>query len=224
MSKHAQILASMSPLHRRAALAAAGLGATAVLGTGAALAQDDAPADTAKSTGTTQSAEAKAGTKAAAKADAEERAGDKGAADRSKRDKPTAASWTKPVDDYTKGSDFGIGGDRWANKHSGQDFVVPTGTSVKAAHTGTVVTAGWGGSYGNNVVIKHGDNTYTQYAHLSKLGVQPGDQLKTGEEIGKSGSTGNSTGPHLHFETRTTPEYGSGVEPVHFLKERGVTL
>ncbi|MEU8351004.1 M23 family metallopeptidase, partial [Streptomyces sp. NPDC048845] len=215
------------------------LGATAVLGTGAALAQDDAQAEpaanAAKTSGTgtasvTKSVEAQADaqrkaadSKAAAEKAAEERAAEKAAADRSKREN-LAKSWVKPVDDYTKGSTFGIGGDRWANKHSGQDFVASTGTPVKAAHGGTVVTAGWGGSYGNNVVIKHDANTYTQYGHLSKIDVKVGQQLTTGQEIGKVGSTGNSTGPHLHFETRTTPNYGSGVEPVHFLKERGVTL
>uniref|UniRef100_UPI0004CB99AA M23 family metallopeptidase n=1 Tax=Streptomyces albus TaxID=1888 RepID=UPI0004CB99AA len=133
-------------------------------------------------------------------------------------------SWVKPVDSYVKGSTFGIGGDRWANKHSGQDFAAPTGTPVKSVGAGTVVEAGWGGAYGNNVVVKHGSGTFTQYAHLSKITVPVGTQLTVGQEIGKVGSTGNSTGPHLHFETRTTPNYGSGVDPVAFLKQRGVTL
>jgi len=237
MSKHAQILTSltMTPLRRRAAMAAVGMGASVALGTGVALgAQDEAPQGevaTASANGSaTNSVHAQADAqqksaeaKAEAKADAKERAADKAAADRSDR-KKLAKSWVKPVKDYTKGSTFGVGGDRWANKHSGQDFVVPTGTSVKAVHGGTVVEAGWGGSYGNNIVLKHGDNSYTQYAHLSKINVSVGEQLTTGQEIGKSGSTGNSTGPHLHFETRTTAEYGSGVEPISYLQKHGLSL
>jgi murein DD-endopeptidase MepM/ murein hydrolase activator NlpD len=101
---------------------------------------------------------------------------------------------------------------------------VPTGTSVKAVHTGTVVTAGWGGAYGNNIVIKHGPGVYTQYGHFSKLGVHAGQVVKTGQEIGKSGSTGNSTGPHLHFETRTAPVYGYAIEPLKFMRSKGVIL
>jgi murein DD-endopeptidase MepM/ murein hydrolase activator NlpD len=165
---------------------------------------------------------------AVAKAAAAKRAADKAAADRKKRAalKPvvTPASWVKPVDKYVKGSTFGLGGNMWSSKHSGQDLVVPTGTSVKAVHTGTVVDAGWGGAYGNNVVIKHADRTYTQYAHLSKLNVHVGQAVTTGQEIGKSGSTGNSTGPHLHFETRTAPVYGHAIEPLKFLRDKGVAL
>ncbi|MFG2194783.1 M23 family metallopeptidase [Streptomyces sp. NPDC048639] len=174
-------------------------------------------------------AKAKAAKAAKAKADAAKRAADKAAADRKKRAvlkaaPPKPASWVKPVDQYTKGSTFGLGGSMWSNKHSGQDLVVPTGTPVKAAHGGTIVEAGWGGSYGNNIVIKHGDRTYTQYGHLSQLGVSPGQTVKTGQVIGKSGSTGNSTGPHLHFETRTAPVYGHAIEPLKFMRGHGVGL
>ncbi|WP_327190193.1 M23 family metallopeptidase [Streptomyces xinghaiensis] len=245
MFKHAQILTDMTPLRRRAAFMAAGLGATAVLGTGVALGTQGETGNPAPQTGMASAATSKSGVKAltaqaeaqkkaaegkaAAEAAAAERAGQE-AADRSKRQTVTQAaakapaSWVKPVDSYVKGSTFGIGGDRWANKHSGQDFAAPTGTSVKTVHKGTVVQAGWGGAYGNNIVVKHDAGTFTQYAHLSKITVPVGTQVTTGQEIGKVGSTGNSTGPHLHFETRTTPNYGSGIDPVAFLKQRGVTL
>ncbi|MCC9740140.1 M23 family metallopeptidase [Streptomyces sp. MNU89] len=258
MFKHAQILTDMTPLRRRAAFMAAGVGATAVLGTGVALGTQGETGNPAPQTGMTSAATSKSGIKAltaqaeaqkkaaegkaAAEAAAAERAGQE-AADRSERKAaPEAAkapakaeapvkaaakapaSWVKPVDGYVKGSTFGIGGDRWANKHSGQDFAAPTGTSVKTVHQGTVVQAGWGGAYGNNIVVKHDAGTFTQYAHLSKITVPVGTQVTTGQEIGKVGSTGNSTGPHLHFETRTTPNYGSGIDPVAFLKQRGVTL
>ncbi|WP_405585719.1 M23 family metallopeptidase [Streptomyces sp. NBC_01190] len=154
----------------------------------------------------------------AAAAAAVKRAQAKAAADH----KALVASWETPTTGYVLGAGFNQAGPHWIHKHSGQDFVVNTGTTVRAAHTGTVVTAGWGGAYGNNIVIKHADHLYTQYGHLSHIGVNVGEQVITGEKIGLSGSTGNSTGPHLHFEVRTTPYYGSAVEPLHFLKDHGV--
>jgi murein DD-endopeptidase MepM/ murein hydrolase activator NlpD len=227
-------------LRRRAAVLAAGMGASVALGTGVALAASGSPAQqgdvfavrTADSLSQTlrtqaESQQKEAVTKAA-EAAVQKRAADKAAADRAKRaaavNAPSPAGWIKPVDHYTKGSSFGISGTHWSNKHSGQDFTVPAGIPVKAVHTGTVVTAGWGGAYGNNVVIKHGEGAYTHYAHLSKINVRVGQAVNTGQEIGKSGSTGNSTGPHLHFETRTAPVYGHAVEPVTFMASRGVTL
>ncbi|MFE9412810.1 M23 family metallopeptidase [Streptomyces sp. NPDC006704] len=140
-----------------------------------------------------------------------------------------AASWVHPVRQYTLSAAFGLGGSMWSHKHSGQDFAVPTGTPVVAAHTGTVVKAGPvgagdGPAYGNAIVIRHADNTYSQYAHLSRIGVRVGQRVGTGERIALSGSTGNSSGPHLHFEIRRTPHYGSAVNPVAFLRGVGVTV
>jgi murein DD-endopeptidase MepM/ murein hydrolase activator NlpD len=140
-----------------------------------------------------------------------------------------AASWGHPVDHYTLSASFGLGGSMWSQKHSGQDFAVPSGTSVAAAHGGTVVKAGPGGAgdgpaYGNAIVVKHADNTYSQYAHLSRIDVRVGQSVTTGQRIALSGNTGNSSGPHLHFEIRTTPNYGSAVNPVAFLRTVGVTV
>jgi murein DD-endopeptidase MepM/ murein hydrolase activator NlpD len=244
MTKLAQKISTPSThiLRRRAAVVAAGLGGALVLGTGVALATAGDPAprsDVAavKSADSLSQAVRKqaegqkkaAAAQAAAKAAAEKRAAAVAAADRKKRAAlkpavPAPAAWVKPVDHYIKGSTFGLGGQMWSNKHSGQDLVVPSGTSVKAVHAGTVVEAGWGGAYGNNIVIKHADRTYTQYGHLSELGVQAGQTVTTGQEIGKSGSTGNSSGPHLHFETRTAPVYGSAIEPLKFLRDKGVLM
>ncbi|MFD4791436.1 M23 family metallopeptidase [Streptomyces sp. NPDC058459] len=139
----------------------------------------------------------------------------------------SATSWVDPVKKYTLSASFDQGGSHWAHRHSGQDFAVPTGTEVLAAHGGTVVKAGPNGAgdgpaYGNAIVIKHGDGLYSQYAHLSRVDVKIGQVVKTGQHIAKSGSTGNSTGPHLHFEIRKTPNYGSAVNPVTFLKAQGV--
>jgi murein DD-endopeptidase MepM/ murein hydrolase activator NlpD len=142
---------------------------------------------------------------------------------------PSANSWVDPVNKYTLSASFMQAGSHWVAKHSGQDFAVPTGTDVMAAHGGTVVKAGPNGAgdgpaYGNAVVVQHGDGTYSQYAHLSRIDVRVGQIVKTGQHIALSGSTGNSTGPHLHFEIRKTPNYGSAIDPVSFLRSKGVKV
>ncbi|WP_069169165.1 M23 family metallopeptidase [Streptomyces griseus] len=117
------------------------------------------------------------------------------------------------------------GGSLWSSgSHSGVDFRAASGTPVVAVGAGTVVEAGWGGAYGNNIVLRMADGTYTQYGHLSSIGVSVGRSVASGEQIGLSGSTGNSTGPHLHFEARTSPEYGSDMDPVAYLRAHGVRV
>ncbi|MET9764490.1 M23 family metallopeptidase [Streptomyces sp. NPDC006372] len=113
----------------------------------------------------------------------------------------------------------------WSSgSHTGIDFHAATGTSVHAVGMGEVVEAGWGGSYGNNIVIKMNDGTYTQYGHLSSIGVSVGQKVTPGQQIGLSGATGNVTGPHLHFEARTSPEYGSDIDPLAYLRSHGVNV
>ncbi|MEU8486850.1 M23 family metallopeptidase [Streptomyces sp. NPDC048641] len=113
----------------------------------------------------------------------------------------------------------------WSSgSHTGIDFHAASGTSVHAVGAGTVVEAGWGGAYGNNIVIKMNDGTYTQYGHLSSIGVSVGQTVTPGRQIGLSGATGNVTGPHLHFEARTSPEYGSDIDPVAYLRSHGVNV
>ncbi|MFC7911888.1 M23 family metallopeptidase [Streptomyces nigra] len=199
-----------SAFRTRAAVLAAGLGASVVLGAGGAVAAEMNSGTGASAAVTAQSAAAK---KAAAK---------KAAAKK-------AVSWVAPVEKYSKSASFMQNGARWAHKHSGQDFAVPTGTKVVAAHGGTVVKAGGNGAgdgpaYGNAIVIKHGNGTYSQYAHLSRVEVKIGQVVKTGQEIAKSGNTGNSSGPHLHFEIRKTANYGSAIDPVSFLKAKGLKI
>jgi murein DD-endopeptidase MepM/ murein hydrolase activator NlpD len=87
--------------------------------------------------------------------------------------------------------------------HSGIDIGAPAGTPVVATATGTVVSAGWNGGYGKAIIIQHNDVQQTLYGHLSEISVQPGQQITQGTVIGLVGSTGNSTGPHLHFESRS---------------------
>lgn len=90
--------------------------------------------------------------------------------------------------------------------YNGVDFGAPTGTSVVAAAPGTVILSkgdgGWNGGYGNYVIISHGNGTQTLYSHMSSVSVSVGDELSRGDYIGAIGSTGKSTGPHLHFEVR----------------------
>ncbi|MER5842226.1 MULTISPECIES: M23 family metallopeptidase [Streptomyces] len=117
------------------------------------------------------------------------------------------------------------GGAVWSSgTHTGVDFHAASGTPVLSVGMGTVVEAGWGGAYGNNVVIKMHDGTYTQYGHLSSVGVSVGQEVTPGQQIGVSGATGNVTGAHLHFEARTTAEYGSDIDPVAYLRAHGANL
>ncbi|MER6562858.1 M23 family metallopeptidase [Streptomyces sp. NPDC001027] len=113
----------------------------------------------------------------------------------------------------------------WSSgSHTGVDFHAASGTTVHAVGFGTVVEAGWGGAYGNQVVMKMNDGTYTQYGHLSSIEVSVGQTVTPGQRIGLSGATGNVTGAHLHFEARTTPEYGSDIDPVAYLRKHGVNV
>ncbi|MFI9150797.1 peptidoglycan DD-metalloendopeptidase family protein [Streptomyces sp. NPDC053367] len=135
-----------------------------------------------------------------------------------------AQGWVAPVEAYELSAGFGSGGERWANRHTGQDFAVPIGTPVRSVGEGRVVSVSCGGSFGIQIVIEHPGGYYTQYAHLASVAVDPGERVTTGQWIGQAGTTGNSTGPHLHFEVRVTPELGSGVDPVPWLAARGVNL
>lgn len=130
-----------------------------------------------------------------------------------------------PVGGSSTSTGYRTGGGLWSSgSHSGVDFHAASGTSVVSVGAGTVVEAGWAGAYGNNVVIRMNDGTYTQYAHLSSVGVSAGQSVAPGSRIGLSGSTGNSTGPHLHFEARSSAEYGSDIDPVAYLRGHGVNV
>ena len=89
---------------------------------------------------------------------------------------------------------------RFTGGHRAIDIPAPTGTPMYASDGGTVIYAGMSGSYGNHIKIRHNNGFVTLYAHLSSIGVKYGEQVFQGQEIGKVGSTGRSTGPHLHFE------------------------
>lgn len=137
----------------------------------------------------------------------------------------SASGFRAPLDSVSIGTPYRMAGSMWSSGyHTGVDFAAETGTEVKAVGAGTVVSAGWGGAYGNEVVVQHADGMYSQYAHLSQLSVSAGQTVTEGQQLGLSGATGNVTGPHLHFEIRTTPDYGSDVDPIAYLRRQGASL
>ncbi|PSM37325.1 M23 family peptidase [Streptomyces dioscori] len=221
-----------SQLRARAAVLALGLGVSTAVGAGVAVAADAKPSAVSLSSAAAASVQEQAAAQAKAaqtksKAAAAQAKAKKAAA------KPAAAkkasSWVDPVAKYKLSASFAQAGNLWSSTHSGQDFAVSSGTKVVAAHGGTVVKTGGNGAgdgpaYGNAVVIKHSNGTYSQYAHLSRIDVKAGQVVKTGQRIALSGNTGNSSGPHLHFEIRTSANYGSAVDPVAFLRSKGLSL
>ena len=93
-------------------------------------------------------------------------------------------------------------GKRWGHFHEGVDVAANTGTPIMASDDGTVGYAGWKGGYGYLVTMDHDGGFQTRYAHCSYIGVKPGQKIKQGQVIGAVGATGNTTGPHLHYEIR----------------------
>ncbi|MGW2649181.1 M23 family metallopeptidase [Streptomyces sp. NPDC001393] len=170
-----------------------------------------------------QAAEQKAAEEAAAKKAKDEREARARAAREAERKRLNA--FVAPIADSYVSTGYQASSSLWSSgHHTGIDFHAATGTPVHAVGSGTVVSTGWGGAYGNQIVIRMADGMYTQYGHLSSIGVSVGQQVTPGQQIGLSGATGNTTGPHLHFEARTTPDYGSDVDPVAYLREHGVNV
>lgn len=115
-------------------------------------------------------------------------------------------------------SRFGVRSDPFlgtAAMHSGMDFRAPTGAPIMAPGAGTVIKAGWGGGYGNMVEIEHAKGFSTRFGHMSRIMVNVGDKVKPGDVIGQVGSTGRSTGPHIHYEVRRE---GTAIDPIRFIK------
>ncbi|MEU5098186.1 M23 family metallopeptidase [Streptomyces sp. NPDC020996] len=185
-------------------------------------AQAEAQQQAAEEAAIEKAAEQAARQKAAALA-AQEREAKARAAREAERERLNA--FTAPIAHSYVSTGYRTGGSLWSSgSHTGIDFHAASGTAVHAVGVGTVVEAGWGGAYGNQVVIRMADGMYTQYGHLSSIGVSVGQTVAPGQQIGLSGATGNVTGPHLHFEVRTTPEYGSDVDPLAYLRRHGVNL
>ncbi|MFI6642609.1 M23 family metallopeptidase [Streptomyces sp. NPDC050504] len=119
---------------------------------------------------------------------------------------------------------YGVPGDWLAGRHTGIDLAVPHGTPVHAVGAGVVVLARRSGDYGNAVTVRMRDGRYAIYAHLSRISVRKGGSVRAGARLGHSGSTGRSTGPHLHLEIRARRPYGSDIDPVAYLARHGVRL
>jgi murein DD-endopeptidase MepM/ murein hydrolase activator NlpD len=165
-----------------------------------------------------QAARVRAAVKAAKEREAKERAA-------REAERRRLNAYVAPISHSYVSTGYKTGGSLWSSgTHTGIDFHAGTGTPVHAVGSGTVVETGWGGAYGNQIVIRMNDGTYTQYGHLSSIGVSVGEAVTPGRQIGLSGATGNVTGPHLHFEARTSPDYGSDIDPVAYLRSHGVTV
>jgi murein DD-endopeptidase MepM/ murein hydrolase activator NlpD len=128
--------------------------------------------------------------------------------------------WTHPNPSAEVTSCFG---QRWGRLHAGVDLAAPHGTAIVAAGAGVVVAAGPEGGYGNAILIDHGNGWLTHYGHLSAIGVEIGRRVATGEHIGDEGSTGHSTGPHLHFEVHRG-QFPNPVEPTAWMRAHGVEI
>ncbi|WP_326692841.1 MULTISPECIES: M23 family metallopeptidase [unclassified Streptomyces] len=133
-----------------------------------------------------------------------------------------AREYTAPLASFQLSAGFGQAGGMWQSDHTGQDFAAPNGTPVKAIHSGTIKEAGWAGSYGYRIVLKLNDGTELWFCHLSSMTKSAGDKVGTGDVIGRVGSTGNSSGPHLHVEVR--PGGGDPVAPLPWLRDKGVNV
>jgi murein DD-endopeptidase MepM/ murein hydrolase activator NlpD len=135
-----------------------------------------------------------------------------------------SGEWSRPVQ-ASLGTPYHQTGSMWSSGyHTGIDFAVGVGTPIRSVGPGKVASASRVNAYGRQVVIRHPDGMYSQYAHMSALHVKAGQTVKGGQVIGLSGADGNVSGPHLHMEIRTTPDYGSDVNPVTYLRKKGVSL
>lgn len=118
---------------------------------------------------------------------------------------PTSGGWIAPLNSYRITSRYGYRIDPITSKesnHNGTDLAAPTGTTIKSAKSGKVIISKYSSSYGHYVVVDHGNGLSTLYAHMSARSVSVGQSVSTGQKLGAVGSTGRSTGPHLHLEMR----------------------
>lgn len=133
-----------------------------------------------------------------------------------------AKQYTLPTSSYTVTGTFGQAGSMWSSGyHTGLDFAAPTGTLIKAVHTGTITEAGWAGSYGYRTILTLDDGTELWFCHQSSISVSVGQKVNTGDVIGRVGATGNVTGPHLHLEVHPGGA-SSGIDPMAWLRDKGL--
>ncbi len=145
------------------------------------------------------------------------------AAEAAARAEREAKRWVSPLTaNYRITAGFGSTGRMWSAGHEGLDLAAPQGSEVRALSRGEIIFAGWDGPYGQRVAIRHWDGTVSWYAHLSRI-VQESGAVEPGTVIGRVGSTGNSTGPHLHLEIRQNGG-DTPVNPRAWLAEQGLNL
>ncbi|MFJ4202274.1 M23 family metallopeptidase [Streptomyces sviceus] len=157
---------------------------------------------------------------AAAKKKAEEAAAKKAEAERLAE---LAKQYTLPTSSYTITGTFGQAGSLWSSGyHTGLDFAAPTGTLIKAIHSGTITEAGWAGSYGYRTILTLDDGTELWFCHQSSISVSVGQKVGTGDVIGRVGATGNVTGAHLHLEVHPGGS-ADGIDPMSWLRGKGLT-
>jgi len=132
-----------------------------------------------------------------------------------------ANQWVLPTEHFHLTAGFGQVSGLWSSFHTGLDFAAPTGTPIFAVADGVVTETGWSGAYGYRTIETLDDGTEIWYCHQSSIGVDTGEHLHQGETIGAVGSTGNTTGPHLHLEVRPSPD--DPIDPYTALLQHGVT-
>lgn len=133
---------------------------------------------------------------------------------------PPPPEWVLPVEGYEITGTFGDAGSMWSSTHTGLDFAADEGAPIHAVTEGTVTSVEYDGSYGNKTVVELEDGTEVWYCHQSDTAVEPGQHVEAGDPIGSVGSTGNTTGPHLHLEFQVG---GEPQDPFTVLTEHGLT-
>ncbi|EDY56311.1 MULTISPECIES: M23 family metallopeptidase [Streptomyces] len=134
-----------------------------------------------------------------------------------------AKQYTLPTSSYTITGTFGQAGSLWSSGyHTGLDFAAPTGTLIKAIHSGTITQAGWAGAYGYRTILTLDDGTELWFCHQSSISVSVGQKVGTGDVIGRVGATGNVTGAHLHLEVHPGGS-ADGIDPMSWLRGKGLT-
>jgi murein DD-endopeptidase MepM/ murein hydrolase activator NlpD len=140
------------------------------------------------------------------------------------RAKVVRPSWVKPMQSYKLTSCYEYRTDPYPQFHQGIDFANKAGTAIRAVHAGKVIMSGDNGDgYGNKIVVNHGDGTYALYGHGSRVAVHAGQRVIAGQVVSYEGSTGDSTGPHLHFEIWKGSQWHR-IEPASFLRAHGVKV
>ena len=129
--------------------------------------------------------------------------------------KAKPAPWVLPVKGYHLTGRFGQVSGLWASRHTGLDFAAPSGVEIRSIAPGVVTSTSFDGAFGNKTVVRLDDGTVLWYCHQSRFGVKVGQRLAAGQLLGYVGSTGNTTGPHLHLEVH--PDGGDAVDPEAWL-------